>query len=453
MKKLLKYLSVLAIAGAFGLQTVSAADFCPAGEVEYTDYVLFLGLYDAPWLSGEIEKQTAGQYYTLWNASDYYNTIKNKATKYANGTIPITKGSLATDSGSGETWTVVDFWKKYYTAIQEDNRNANMVYKDGNTNYLTHEKWLACGSDFTNCVDKEHTTTAVAEALQSYLENGNRIDSLSASDELISVGTAVPKTTIEIPNDLDTATTETLRWKVSRKFTEADQLAGIPLAGANYIYTPAVAYVKYCLADTEGKVVALNYDKNTTAEVENMPESQSVTGKCLTIFGSGKNEPTREGYRFLGWSKNKGDTEADPEFAPGKEYCGAERTLYAVWEKNEDNGDGTYTVTYNPNGGKNEPSKQTGKVGECITLSSNKPTLSGNKFLGWSTDKNAKEPNPKYYVDGKGQSYCENANITLYAVWLPQTGISAHLIVFAGIAIAAGAAFVVAKKKDLFRQI
>lgn len=72
----------------------------------------------------------------------------------------------------------------------------------------------------------------------------------------------------------------------------------------------------------------------------------------------------------------------------------------------------THTVSYNANGGTGAPNSQTKTYGYVLTLSSTVPKRNGYVFLGWSTNKNATEP--QYYAGG---SYGEDADVTLYAVW------------------------------------
>ena len=74
--------------------------------------------------------------------------------------------------------------------------------------------------------------------------------------------------------------------------------------------------------------------------------------------------------------------------------------------------DGTYTVSYNANGGSGAPSAQTKTENKALTLSTTKPTRSGYEFLGWAASANA--GTAQYQP---GASYTANANVTLYAVW------------------------------------
>jgi len=72
----------------------------------------------------------------------------------------------------------------------------------------------------------------------------------------------------------------------------------------------------------------------------------------------------------------------------------------------------TYSVSYNANGGTDNPETQTKYHGKTLVLSTEKPTRAGYTFLGWSTDKNATAATWK-----AGGDYNANENNTLYAVW------------------------------------
>ena len=75
----------------------------------------------------------------------------------------------------------------------------------------------------------------------------------------------------------------------------------------------------------------------------------------------------------------------------------------------------SYTITYNANGGTGAPAAQTKWFGTAITLSSTKPSRTGHSFAGWGTSSTGS------VVYKAGASYTANANITLYAIWTPNT--------------------------------
>ena len=127
-------------------------------------------------------------------------------------------------------------------------------------------------------------------------------------------------------------------------------------------------------------------------------------------------ELTRNGYSFAGWSLSEDAAQVD--YLPGQEVLslasddGAEIKLYAVWAAN------SYNIVYNGNGGSNAPGQQTGiAFDKEVALSSDKPTRSGYRFLGWSLTPGsivaAYQPGDKV----KGLVADEGGAVILYAVW------------------------------------
>lgn len=105
-------------------------------------------------------------------------------------------------------------------------------------------------------------------------------------------------------------------------------------------------------------------------------------------------------------------------------------TIYTspVWKKK------TYAVVYDANGGTKAPEAQTKTYGDTLTLSKDKPVLTGYKFLGWADTPDAEEA-----IYKAGDSYKKNKAASLYAVWTPRTSsftvkvkISTGLEIFSG---------------------
>lgn len=95
--------------------------------------------------------------------------------------------------------------------------------------------------------------------------------------------------------------------------------------------------------------------------------------------------PTRDGYRFLGWSV--ASTSNMVAYTPGTVYVGnMVLDLYAVWEEIAAT---TYTVMYDANGGQGAPASQVKTHDIALTLSSTVPTRDGYRFLGWGVSKDA----------------------------------------------------------------
>lgn len=71
-----------------------------------------------------------------------------------------------------------------------------------------------------------------------------------------------------------------------------------------------------------------------------------------------------------------------------------------------------HTVSYNANGGSGAPSSQIKYYGRVLTLSTQVPTRTGYKFLGWGTS--STDETPDYQPGGR---YGVDSDITLYAIW------------------------------------
>ena len=103
--------------------------------------------------------------------------------------------------------------------------------------------------------------------------------------------------------------------------------------GWQYLENPPIQF--YITRDTSEKTYTLNYYKNTTDTVTNMPEPNPQTEKSNTgmvTFTVSSAIPAREGYNFLGWNGKPDATE--PTVMPGNTITTPRETtnLYAVWE-------------------------------------------------------------------------------------------------------------------------
>lgn len=76
----------------------------------------------------------------------------------------------------------------------------------------------------------------------------------------------------------------------------------------------------------------------------------------------------------------------------------------------------SYTVSYNANGGTGAPSDQIKWHNEALILSDTIPTKTGHTFKGWGISESATD-----VTYAAGVSYTENSEITLYAIWEPNT--------------------------------
>ncbi len=103
--------------------------------------------------------------------------------------------------------------------------------------------------------------------------------------------------------------------------------------GWQYLENPPIQF--NITRDTSEKTYTLNYYKNTTDTVTNMPVPNPQTEKSNTgmvTFTVSNAIPAREGYNFLGWNGKPDATE--PTVMPGNTITTPRETtnLYAVWE-------------------------------------------------------------------------------------------------------------------------
>ncbi len=144
--------------------------------------------------------------------------------------------------------------------------------------------------------------------------------------------------------------------------------------------------------------------------------------------------PTREGYRFLGWSEEPNASEASYQENDTLSPEG-DLTLYALWKANE------YPVSFDANGGETAPEAQSKIHDIPLTLTDAEParaqqeqepftvslepmggtvepgTLYATRtesyhFLGWNT---ASDGSGESYAPGA--EYAANESVTLYAQW------------------------------------
>lgn len=142
----------------------------------------------------------------------------------------------------------------------------------------------------------------------------------------------------------------------------------------------------------------LTYDLNGGKGVIDPVNVQEET----EIILPGAKQVTKSGYKFLGWSTQKGGAEVEYK-VEDKIVIKENTTLYAVWGKG-------YTVKFNANGGKS--SKKSIKVYKGLKYGKlPTPTRKGYTFTGWYT---AKSGGSKVTND---TTFNTNGNKTLYARW------------------------------------
>ena len=132
-----------------------------------------------------------------------------------------------------------------------------------------------------------------------------------------------------------------------------------------------------------------------------------------TFYEQVSKRPSRTGYIFTGWSYsgNGNYNERQGQIVmTGRDGSTVSGTMVAQWSADSSE---TVTLTYDANGGTNQPAPQTVSVGgDAVVADKGSMTKPNCTFLGWSTNKNATEsdinPNDVLRMD---------ESLTIYAVW------------------------------------
>ena len=154
----------------------------------------------------------------------------------------------------------------------------------------------------------------------------------------------------------------------------------------------------------------VEYFANVEEEIT-VPDTQTIQfGEAFTIPNY---EPTRENYKFKGWSTYK--NAISPNYYPGQTYTSNESLkLYAIWVSAK-----LHTVTYNPNVAGDDTLTNLVKpiqevaYDEDWVVYNQVPTRENYEFVYWS-----------YYPNGSGVQIKPNQrrgmlneDITIYAIW------------------------------------
>lgn len=177
--------------------------------------------------------------------------------------------------------------------------------------------------------------------------------------------------------------------------------------GWQYLENPPIQF--NITRDTSEKTYTLNYYKNTTDTVTNMPVPNPQTEKSNTgmvTFTVSNARPSRDGYTFLGWNGKPDATE--PTVMPGNTVTTPRETtnLYAVWESKTP-----------PTDKPDKPTKNdvTGVVVDivCVTTTGTHDTV--QYPLGYPTD--AQYTIGEVVSDGAGGYICP---VTVRTAWFVQ---------------------------------
>lgn len=140
---------------------------------------------------------------------------------------------------------------------------------------------------------------------------------------------------------------------------------------------------------------------------------QNTVAECAALATLSPNTFTRQGYHFIGWSKNDRATNVDytdaEQIGSLSSVANKQISLYAVWEPNE------YVVRFNANGGTGSMNDQAFVYDREANLSTCEFEKTGFEFAGWASF--AVSSDVSYTNGQKVKNLSEQGTIELYAIW------------------------------------
>ena len=166
------------------------------------------------------------------------------------------------------------------------------------------------------------------------------------------------------------------------------------LVETNAVYTFVMPNHDYTL-EAKWNYFTVDYVLNGGTNSPFNPTSYTIDSGQIAL-----NEPTRTGYDFLGWTYNgKTVTEVDPAWIENV-------TLVANWRAH------TYSITYELNGGTNNPSNPASYTIESDVITLKDPSRNGYDFSGWYNT-SAFSDQVTEIIGGS------HGDLVLYAKWTP----------------------------------
>ena len=293
--------------------------------------------------------------------------------------------------GGGDTFligesapTFVAEWVKIFAvryALNGGTAAANSSEVDAECTYVD-------GNDL-RCIENQSITTNAAPSRAGYtfagwVNQGDQAVASASTTVITSTNylfyanwTAIDYAITYNTDGGSVAPTETTK-QIGQTFTvaAAPTKTGYNFAGwsdSTSVYGAGVTYIVGSSAVTltaqwTPKVYTIVYDWNGGSGSSTANDSYTVGNSGITLPVQG--DHIKDGYTFGGWSLTDSGSVISGAFTPT-----ADTTLYAIWNV------GTYTLTYNANGGTVSTASATIVNGSSLTLPT--PTRANFVFEGW----------------------------------------------------------------------
>jgi uncharacterized repeat protein (TIGR02543 family) len=220
-------------------------------------------------------------------------------------------------------------------------------------------------------------------------------------------GTAVEPITAEEGTEVSEPAAPTKEGQVFLGWHDAAS-GGTAYSWPHTLAGDATLYAQWQEAPPQPSSFTVTFDKNG-GDVDAVPATKTVTSPATTVDALPV-RPTRDGHAFTGWN-TAADGSGTP-FAASTPVSGDIR-VYAQWQ--EDTEPGSFTVTFDKNGGDADAVPTTKTVTSPATTIDAlpvPPARTGYRFADWNAE-----------ADGSGTVFAAttpvNANARVYAQWTP----------------------------------
>lgn len=334
-------------------------------------------------------------FWSKYSVSDQYNTLYYDR-KLTSGTATTNRGNVAisTTVASGSGWSTsnqVKIWSDSVTHTRST--SASTIYLSAKLATVERVGGITYAS-------MSYTVPALASYKVSYNANG---------------GSGAPSAQTKYYGKTLTlsSTKPTRTWYTFKGWATSSSGSVAYASGASY--TANAAITLYAVWQKNTYTVKYNANGGTGA-----PSNQTKTyGVTLTLSST---KPTRDSYvdengstvsyTFKGWATSASSSAV--AYKAGASYtANAGITLYAVWAITTTVM--AYDIVYATGDGTDVASQEKTK-GVSIKLSTTIPTRNGFTFSKWNTKSDGSGTSYN-----SGATYSTDADLTLYAIWMPWT--------------------------------
>ena len=259
------------------------------------------------------------------------------------------------------------------------------------------------GDDWINNISSNKTLYAYYSAKTMTVTLNRQSGTGGSSSITATYASAMPSITLPTRNGYDFGGYFTSTGGGGTKYYNADGSSA-----KNWDKTSGTTLYAYWTAATY--TITVNLDGGEG--VSNSSYTFSTSAQTVTL-----DAPTKEGKDFAGYIVTTQPTSGTITVAGDNVTLNIPANTYGNFAVTAQWSDGTYTITYNANGGSTSaPSSQNPGVGVAVTLATYSGTKTGYTFTGWNT--NSSGTGAHYDAGGEyTPSVAKDGTLALFAEW------------------------------------